>query len=223
MHNGHRERVRKRFLNEGLDNFEPHEVLELLLYYAVPRRDTNELSHKLLKKYGSLSAVLEASVSDLEKNGGLSQSTAVLMSLIPHLSRRYMQDRWGNRPIIGDSTAAGEYCVSLAAGRLYEVFYVICMDKQRRVIRAEIVFEGTVDETPAYPRHIVETVLRYNAQNVILMHNHPSGSLQPSGADIEVTKRVVTVLEAMDINVVDHIIVAGERFTSFADRGLMPN
>jgi len=221
MHEGHRNRLRNRYLSEGLDSFEPHEILELLLYYAIPRRDTNAVAHRLVDNFGSLSAVFEARVSDLVKKGDISENTAMLINMVPHLSRRYLHDRWGERPTIADSKVAGEYAKSIVSGRTYEVFYLLCMDKQHRITRPELICEGTIDETPAYPRLIVEAAIRHKAQCVILVHNHPGGSLHPSAADIEVTKKLVTVLNAIDINVMDHIIVAGDQYLSLADRGLM--
>ncbi len=223
MHQGHRERVRQRFLRESLSSFAPHELMEFLLFYAIPRRDTNELAHRLMKTFGSLSSVFNAGVSELMKVEGMGRNAAILISMIPQLSQRYLSDTKGSRPFIMDSTAAGEFSLSLMCGRIYEVFFVVCMDKQRRVLYTELICEGTIDETPAYPRLIIESVLRHKAHSVILVHNHPSGGLQPSANDVNVTKRIVTVLESMDISVVDHIIVADGKFTSMSDRGLMPN
>ena len=179
MHKGHRKRLKERFLRDGLDSFEQHQVLELLLFYSIPRRDTNELAHKLLKRYGSLSGVFEADTEDLKKVSGIGENSAVLLSLIPDISRRYIKDRWEDRPLLNSSTKAGKYATSLFIGRIYEVFYVICLDSQNRVNRAQLVHEGTINESPIYPRIIVETVLRHKANSVILAHNHPGGSLTP--------------------------------------------
>jgi DNA repair protein RadC len=133
VHTGHRDRVKNRFLREGLDSFEQHQVLELLLFYSIPRRDTNKLAHTLIKKYGTLSAVFEADPMDLMTVPGIGKNSAVLLSLIPSLARVYFKDKWGNKPKLNSTTRAGEYLVSLFSGRLYEVFYVICLDAQNRV------------------------------------------------------------------------------------------
>ena len=221
LHTGHRKRLKNRFLEEGLDSFEPHQVLELLLFFSIPRRDTNEIAHKLLKKFGSLSGVFEADIKELVKVEGIGENSAFLISMIPQLSRRYLNDKWRDKPELNSSSKAGEYAISLFAGRTYEVFYVICLDAQNRVNYAALVHEGTINEAPIYPRIIVETALRHKANSVILAHNHPGGSLNPSRGDIEATKVIKNALESISIKVVDHIIVCGERYVSFAERGLL--
>lgn len=221
VHTGHRQRVKGRYLSEGLDAFEDHQVLELLLFYAIPRMDTNELAHRMIKEFGSLAGLFEADAKDIARRCNVSENTAILVSLIPSLSRRYFLGKWGEKPIINSSSKAGEYSVSLLAGRIYEVFCVICLDTQNRVNHADMVHEGTINEAAIYPRLIVETALRHQASSIILAHNHPGGSLQPSGADIRVTKQIVTALDSISIKVLDHIIVAGDRYTSFAERGLL--
>ena len=221
MHTGHRKRLKNRFLEEGLDSFEPHQVLELLLFFSIPRRDTNEIAHKLLKKFGSLSGVFEADIKELVKVEGIGENSAFLISMIPQLSRRYLNDKWRDKPELNSSSKAGEYAISLFAGRTYEVFYVICLDAQNRVNHAALVHEGTINEAPIYPRIIVETILRHKANSVILAHNHPGGSLNPSRGDIEATKVIKNALESISVKVVDHIIVCGERYVSFAERGLL--
>ena len=221
MHEGHRERMKQRFLNEGLDHFNQHQVLELLLFYTIPRRDTNPLAHKLLRRYGSLVGVLEAGYEELIKEEGVTQNTAIFLSMIPHLCRRYINDKQGAKPQLNSSAKAGEYAKSLFYGRLYEVFYVICLDSQNKVNHAALVHEGTIDSAPVYPRLIVETALRHKAAAIILAHNHPGGSLKPSAADLDATRKIRTACDAISIRVVDHIIVAGDEYFSFADNGLI--
>ena len=221
LHAGHRQRVRQRFLSEGLDAFEDHQVLELLLFYAIPRMDTNDLAHRMIKEFGSLAGLFEADAKDIARRCKVSENTAVLVSLIPSLSRRYFLGKWGDKPIINSSSKAGEYAISLLVGHIYEVFYVICLDTQNRVNYADMVHEGTINEAAIYPRLIVETALRHQASSVILAHNHPGGSLNPSRADISVTQKIITALDSISIKVLDHIIVAGDRYTSFAERRLL--
>ncbi|NLT95670.1 MAG: DNA repair protein RadC [Clostridia bacterium] len=221
LHKGHRKRVKERYLKEGLDGFADHQVLELLLFYAIPMKDTNELAHRMIKEFGSLAVLFEAHPREIARRCGVTENTAILISLIPSLSRRYFQARWGDRPILNSSQKAGQYAVGLFAGRTYEAFYLICLDTQNRVIHAALVHEGTINEAPVYPRIIVETALRHQAHNVILAHNHPGGSLNPSQADIDVTEKIKRALEPIDIKVIDHIVVAGERFVSFAERGII--
>ncbi|TEB07133.1 hypothetical protein Psch_00676 [Pelotomaculum schinkii] len=221
LHEGHRQRVKGRYLAEGLDSFEDHQVLELLLFYCIPMKDTNELAHKIIGEFGSLANIFEADPKDICKRCGVSENTAILLSIIPSLTRRYFKGKWGEKPVLSSSTKAGEYAVSLFTGRTYEVFYVICLDSQNRVNYAVLVHEGTINETPVYPRIIVETVLRHQANSVILAHNHPGGSMRPSDADLQITKRIIAALEAISVHVADHIIVAGDRYFSFAEKGFI--
>ena len=221
IHSGHRDRMKSRFISEGLDGFNQHQILELLLFYAIPRKDTNEIAHRLIKKYGSLSGVFEADPKDIADTPGMGLNSAILLSLVPSLARIYFKDRWGIKPALNSSSKAGEYAISLFAGRSYEVFYVLCLDSQNKVNYAALVHEGTINEAPVYPRLIVETALRHKANSVILAHNHPGGSLKPSSADIEVTRKIVSALRSISIDVVDHIIVSGDRYVSFAEKGLL--
>jgi DNA repair protein RadC len=221
MHQGHRERVRERFLKEGLDSFQPHEVLEFLLFYCIPRRDTNEIAHRLINEFGCLSNVLEAPVEKLAEVKGISKNTAVLLSMLPHLSRYYLKDRWGQRPVLNSSRKAGQYAAALLTGKSYEEFLVICLDSQNKVIQVENIHKGTVNEAVVYPRLVLETALKYKANSVIFAHNHPGGSLKPSSADIELTAKLKHLLNGISIRVNDHIIAAGTEFFSFAENGMI--
>jgi len=221
LHKGHRKRVKERYLQEGLDGFQDHQVLELLLFYAIPMKDTNELAHQMIKEFGSLALLFEAHPKEIAQRCQVTENIAILVSLIPSLARRYFKGKWGDKPVLDSSQKAGEYTMTLFTGRTYEVFYIICLDTQNRVIHAALVHEGTINEAPVYPRIIVETALRYQAHSIILAHNHPGGSLNPSRADIDVTQRIKTALNPIDIKVIDHILVAGDRYLSFAERGLI--
>lgn len=221
LHEGHRKRIKARYLVEGLDAFADHQVLELLLFYCIPMKDTNELAHKMLQEFGSLAGLMEANPKEICKRCSVSENIAILVSMIPSLARRYFKDKWGDKPVLTSSANAGEYAKSLFVGRTYEAFYLICLDAQNRVNYAALVHEGTINEAPVYPRLIVETALRHQANSVILAHNHPGGTMGPSGADVEVTKRVAAALEGMSIRVSDHIIVAGDQYFSFVENNLL--
>ncbi len=221
VHEGHRNRIKERYMDEGLDNFSDHEVIELLLFYSIPQRDTNTLAHRMVKEFGTLHDLLEADPRDIERRCKVSLNTAILISMVAPLSRRYLKQKWGNRPIINSSTTAGNYALSLFAGRIYECFFVICLDSQNHVNHSALVHEGTINEAPVYPRIIVETALRHKANSIILAHNHPGGSLKASGADVDVTRKICQAMKTISINVVDHIIVAGDRYFSFAEQGLL--
>lgn len=218
-HQGHRQRVRNRFLNEGLNGFADHQLLEFLLFYAIPRKNTNELAHEMLREFGNLSILFESSPEEIHRRCQVNMNTAILISAIPDISKRYQQVRWGTKPLINSSSKAGTYAQSLFTGKKYESFIVINLDAQNNVIHASSVLEGTINEAPVYPRIIVETALRYQANSVILAHNHPGGSLRPSRADMDVTKKICSAMESIHIKVVDHIIVAGNQYYSFAENG----
>jgi len=221
LHDGHRKRVKSRYLVEGLETFADHQVLEMLLFYCIPMKDTNELAHQMIREFGSLAVLMEADPKDICARCSVSENVAILISIIPALARRYFNGKWGEKPVLTSSTKAGEYTTTLFIGRTYEAFYLICLDAQNRVNHAALVHEGTINEAPVYPRLIVETALRHQANSVILAHNHPGGTIAPSQADIQVTKRVVTALEGISIHVADHIIVAGERYFSFIENNLL--
>ncbi|MBF7096047.1 RadC family protein [Alkalibacter mobilis] len=219
LHNGHRNRVKTRFLNEGMDHFDDHQVLEMLLFYSIPRKDTNEIAHKMLKEFGSLATLFESSPEEISQRSGVSLNASILLSMIPSLSKRYSKARWGDKPLLNSSSKAGEFAKTLFTGYIYEAFFIICLDTQNKVRHSALVHEGTINEAPVYPRLIVETALRHQANSIILSHNHPGGSLRPSRADIEVTDRISSALEPISIKVVDHIIVAGDSYYSFAENG----
>ena len=220
-HKGHRQRVKNRVLREGVDSFEDHQILELLLFYCIPMKDTNELAHLLIDRFGSLAGVLDARPEDLCAVSGITENSGILLNLIPSLARRYHQEKLKEKTILDSTTKAGEYAKALFTGRLFEVFYVICMDSQNRVNHTALLHEGTINEAPVYPRLIVETALRHQATSIILAHNHPGGSHQPSQADVEVTRKIRTATEAIAITVADHIIVAGDGYFSFAENRLL--
>lgn len=223
LHDGHRARLRKRFLEEGLDHFEDHQILELLLFYAMPRGDTNPSAHLLISRFGSLSAVLEADPRDVAAVAGIGEKAALFLSLIPQVTRRYFHDRvLRDRPQLTTCEAVAEYLVPLMAGRPEEVFYLLCLDSQCRVVYPALISEGTVTEALVHPRHVVEEAIRHRAAAVILAHNHPAGTLKPSPQDQRLTRRLVQALGPLDIRVLDHIIVASGRAFSFTQEGLLP-
>ncbi len=222
LHAGHRQRVREKFMQSGLDSFNDVQIVELLLFYCVPRRDTNELAHILLNEFGTLHNLLEADPLDIMRRTGLSESAAVFLSLIPQVTMRYSKSKWDKRQCIDTSKKAGEYAVSLYYGKTVECFYLICLDKQQNLIHAELMNKGTTDAAPVYPRQIVEVALKHRASYVLITHNHPGGSLEPSHDDIVATKKIIKALKTVDIFVIDHIIVAGEAYLSFSEKKIFP-
>jgi len=223
LHLGHRQRLRERFLHEGLAGFADHQVLELILFYAIPRGDTNEIAHRLMRHFGRLSAVFDARVSDLQKVPGVGQQSAILIHTLPALMRRYHTDRIvRDAPILNSAEAVSNYLRPLMSGRTREVFYVLCLDSRLRVKFPAQISEGTVKDAYVHPRVVVEAALAHHASAVVLAHNHPSGHLQPSQADHNLTEQLVRALAVIDINVLDHVIIADDESYSFAEMGVLP-
>ena len=208
-HNGHRSRLRKRFINEGLDGFQKHEILELLLFYAIPRRDVNEKAHELIKEFGSFSAVFDSGIDELMKYGKLTENAAVLISLLPQISRIYSKDKWSDKPIMKNYAAVSRYAADLFRGINHEQFYVICLDSSRALLGCEMICEGSVNEVFVYPRLVVKAVLKYDASVIYLAHNHPSGSVVPSWYDYDITMKIKEALSGIDVTLEEHIVVGG--------------
>jgi len=204
-HSGHRARLRESFLARGLQGVHEHQILELLLTFAIPRKDTNPLAHSLIKRFGSLKDVLNANAYDLMQTEGIGESAAVLLSLVGQISRKKDQGREQN-PKLLNPDAAMRYCQDRYGENKYECFYVISLDVNRRVLYDEMISSGTLTETAVYPRLAVESALRHKAHSVILCHNHPSGDVRPSNEDIESTQMILNALSAIGIHLNDHII-----------------
>lgn len=223
IHDGHRQRMRARFFQHGLDSFAPHEVLELVLYYAVPRGDVNPLAHELIDRFGSLSAVLDAPYEELCRIKNVGPGVAGLLKLIPQVSRCYLISKENDNALLNDAQKAGQYMIPRFYARRDESVYMICLDARSKVLNCREMFRGSVNAAGVSVRKIVENALNYNATGVILAHNHTSGVALPSREDIETTRRIRIALEAVDIQLLDHIIVAGEDFVSLADSGILRN
>ncbi len=222
LHANHRQRVRARFIKDGnLDSFEPHQVLELLLFYAVPRRDTNELAHKLLNEYGSLYTLMNARPEDIVKRCKVSEQTAVLISMIPYVCRKFLGSALDNEKICIDSfSLAHNYFESVLAGQPFESFYMLCLDLNKRLKKIVKISEGVTSSSPVYMEKVVGDALLHNASFVIIGHNHPNGSKRPSSADVDVTMKITNALLHVNIRVLDHIIICGDDCFSFARKGL---
>jgi DNA repair protein RadC len=221
IHDGHRQRLKNLFISEGLDSFSDFQVLELLLFFGIPYKDTNEIAHALLRTYGSRSGVLNADYGELCSTPGVGPHAALLLHMAPGVARRYSRDRWKEKTRITSSKAAGIYATTLFIGVEYESFYMICLDSQSRVIMPVLISEGTINEAMIYPRIVVENALRHKTSLVILAHNHPGGSVDPSNADVEMTKKLIKTLEVISVKVMDHIIVAGDAYASLAEKRMM--
>jgi len=218
-HEGHRERMRTRYRVGGLDGYADHEVLEMLLYYCYPRGDTNPRAHAMLKQFGSLHNLFEADIEVLMERLGCSENVAMLLNLIPALANRYYLSKRSQSTKLYNERAAGEYAMDLFTGHTVERFYVLSLDNQLRLKNTTLISEGTIDEAPVYPREVAKVAIQDKVSNVILAHNHPGGTLRPSSADAETTRLITDGLASLGIKVLDHIIVAGDTYYSFAARG----
>jgi len=214
IHDGHRQRLRGRFLKEGLDNFEEVQVLELMLFYCVPRQDTNPLAHALLNRFGSVSKVLDAPVDALKQVPGIGDSVATYLSLITAVGRYYLVNRATQSDILTTIEKCGEYLLPFFHGRRNEMVYLLCLDAKCKVLACNLVGEGSVNSAGVPIRRIVEMALAANATSVLLAHNHPSGIALPSDEDKQTTKLVAMALDLVDIELVDHLVIADEDFVS---------
>lgn len=220
IHAGHRQRLKERFLKDGLDNFEEHQVLELLLFYGIPQRDTNEIAHELIRKFGSLPKVLEATPEELSEVKYVGDNVTTLFQLITAVARYYQVSCAMQEQILSTIDACGKYLVPFFYQRQNETVFLLCLDAKCKVLSCEKVGEGGVNSAGVPIRKIVEMALKANATTVILAHNHPSGLAIPSAEDIQTTRRVAMALDAVEIGLVDHIIVADNDWVSLAQSGL---
>ena len=220
LHDGHRQRLIQRFLEEDLDNFEPHNVLEMLLFYAIPRKDTNELAHVLIDTFGSLKGVFDAPYEELIKVAGIGPNTAALLKLVPSLTRTYYSSD-ARSVILDTSEKSGEYFLPYYIGQTEEVVRLACLDAGGKVISNQILHRGSANAAEVNMRKIVNIALRNNAMGVILAHNHPGGLPLPSEEDVATTKSIREALMPMGILLMDHIIVAGQDYVSMARSGII--
>lgn len=220
LHKGHRERLRKKALRNGLESLESHEVLELLLFYAIPRRDTNPIAHQIMNKYkGDLSRVFGADMDELKKIDGVGDNAAFLIHMIPQFARIINSSKWEKGTTLGTSDEMGEFALDLCTGLKRECFCIACLNSNRKLQTYDIMEYGTVNEVNLYVRKVVEYAIKENAVNIVLIHNHPNDSLLPSTADKRNTKTIIGALAPLGITVVDHIIVSKDTFYSMHAMG----
>lgn len=220
IHKEHRQRLKQRFLREGLDNFDDLYILELLLFYCVPRRDTNDIAHNLLNHFGSLTRVMEAGVEELKKVPGVGDGVATFFSLLQQLDRACEIRRNTDISIINSHADIRKLMLARMDKQRNETVYLLCMDAKRKVLCLEKVSEGSVNSANVPIRRIAEVALAANATSVILGHNHPGGLAFPSAEDIDTTNHIAKALWAMDIELADHVIVSDGEYISLAQSGL---
>ena len=218
IHEGHRQRLKKTFLENGLKAFNPHTILELLLFYAVPRQDTNVIAHKLINQFKTLSGVFNAPYEQLIKVKGLGENGATLIKLVPQLLSVYSVDMNSNQPM-DDIKMICNYFYGCYIGVKTEQLRVCCLDDSLNVVSCVVIQDGGVNAVPINVRKIIETTYHSNCSLIIIAHNHPNGQALPSDADIKVTRQLYHTLKSVGIRLLDHIIVGPNDALSMKDTG----
>lgn len=209
IHDGHRQRLKDRYANEGLDHFPAANVLELLLFYCIPRKDTSPVAIRLLQRFGTLAGVLDADPEELKKVEGVSDNAALFLSMLPDVFRYYRKD--SNQISIAKTTEeCSRYLADYFVGQTEEVVYLLCLDAKCKILCCREVARGSVNSTSVSVRKIVEMALGAKASSVVLAHNHPSGIAIHSNEDIRTTWKVASALRAVDVVLADHLIYSDD-------------
>lgn len=217
----HRQRIKDKFKKTGLESFHDYEALELLLSYAIPRRDVKPLAKNLLARFDGFQGVMDAPIEELTAFPGIGEHTAILIKLAKECSELYLKKRVVKRQKICCAPELINYCRMTMAGLKDEQFRVVFLNTQNEVIEIETLQEGTIDQSVVYPRKVLERALYYKAAALIFVHNHPGGKVKPSYADKEITNTLITAAKSMDIEVHDHLIIGRDGYYSFRDSGLL--
>lgn len=215
MHSGHRERMRERFRKHGFETFHNHEIIEMVLYSTIPRRDTNPIAHTLIERFGSFSAVFDAPFDELLKVDGIGEATALSIKLFPAVTSAYLTDKTITKKmkIIDDQTAY-KYFYTKYVDKTKEMPSALYLTNSGKVIMWEKVGEGMLTYTEVAIREIAETAIRYNCSKVVLCHNHPTGIAIPSVEDYNSTRAVTQMLKTIGVDLVDHIVIGGDDYVS---------
>lgn len=215
---GHRKRVRERYRRAGLDVFQDYEAMELLLFYAIPRKDTKPTAKNLIARFGSLPAVLDATVEELTE-AGLSENAAILLKLVPDMSRYYAVNTDGAEKQVHSTSDAGRILCAMFRHEHEESVRLLCLNAGGKVLKLSLLNEGDINAVHFSVRKIVETALAAKAVSVILAHNHPGGTLIPSKEDVDATNSAKTALNTVGIQLLDHLIISGDRYCSLREEG----
>lgn len=216
---GHRGRLREKFLASGLSGFHDYEVVELLLTLATPRKDCKDAAKKAMRRFRTLAGVLEAPVGELCEIKGIGPKNVFGIKLVPEVAKRYFEKKVVATDPVNNAGALYEYLYHSMAGRNRECFWVLFLDAKNRVLASEVLFEGTLTAGAVYPREVVRKALEHRSAAVIFAHNHPSGDPEPSPADVAITRRLIFACMSVGITVHEHLVVGGRRYYSFADAG----
>lgn len=212
VHSDHRLRMKERFLKQGLSTFHSHEILEMLLYYALPRKDTNALAHDLIRHFGSLNEVFDATPQQLCEVSGVSEHTAILIKMIPQLAQKYMSEVSIKKENLADYDSAGRYFVSAFVGEIRERVLAAYLDNGMNLIKMSVIGDGDVNASQVSVRKIVSEALANDAAFLILAHNHPHGTILPSNDDLTCTNICGNALSVVGIKLVEHYVIAGNRY-----------
>ena len=217
---GHRNRVRERYLNTGLDTFQDYEALELLLFYAIPRKDTKSTAKNLIARFGSLPAVLDATLEELTE-AGLSPNAAILLKLVPDMNRYYAVKTDGAGQKVHSTSDAGRILCAMFRHEQTESVRLLCLNAGGKVLKLALLNEGDINAVHFSVRKIVETALSTKAVSVILAHNHPGGTLTPSREDLDATNSAKAALSTVGIQLLDHLIISGDNYCSLREDGYL--
>jgi DNA repair protein RadC len=224
-HGGHRERLRAKFLRaadrEALDAIHDYELLELILFQAIPRRDVKPLAKALIGRFGSLGAVFSAPAAALMRVDGVKETTAVALKAVAAAALHMIREDVMAQPVLSSWDRLLDYCHASMAHRDTEQVRILFLDRKNRLLADELQQTGTVDHTPVYPREVVKRALECQASALILVHNHPSGDPQPSAADIDMTRRIAEACRTVGIILHDHVVIARAGYCSFKADGLL--
>ncbi|MEM6414204.1 MAG: DNA repair protein RadC [Pseudomonadota bacterium] len=218
---GHRERLRARFLKAGVDGLQDYELLELVLFRAIPRRDVKPVAKDLIKTFGGFSETLGASIERLCEVKGVSLGVATELKIVHAAAIKLAQERVLQRPIISSWQDLLAYCRAAMADEKTELFRILFLDRKNILIADEVQQRGSVDHTPVYPREVIKRALELSASSLILVHNHPSGDPTPSRADIDMTRQIVDAGKPLSIKIHDHLIIGHKTESSFKHLGLL--
>lgn len=218
---GHRARLRARFLEAGPDALPDYELLELVLFRALPRQDTKPLAKALLSRFGSFAEVLSAPPARLVEVEGVGEAVAAELKIIQAAAQRLARGAVKDRPVLGSWSQVLDFCRAAMAFAEREEFRILFLDKRNQLIADEVLSRGTIDHTPVYPREVVKRALELSASALILVHNHPSGDPTPSTADIQMTCKIIEAAAPLGITLHDHLIIGKNGHASFRGLGLM--
>ncbi|MEJ2226822.1 MAG: DNA repair protein RadC [Alphaproteobacteria bacterium] len=218
---GHRERLRERFRQGGADAMPDYELMELILFRAIPRRDTKPLAKAIIAKFGNFAEAINASETRLAEVSGLGAAAITEIKLIRAAALRMMQSEALKRPLLNSWEKVKNYCRAAMGYEMREQLRILFVDKRNRLIADEVQGHGTIDHTPVYVREVMRRALELSAAGIILVHNHPSGDATPSRADIDITKEIIEAAKALNIDVHDHLIVGRDGHISLRGAGLV--